>query len=74
VELLARPFRSEVFDFADNAYFESLFSFGEELSNMKEFRQSKKARGLRDAVYINRTYFGLYNILHDLKAKIRTVY
>jgi predicted unusual protein kinase regulating ubiquinone biosynthesis (AarF/ABC1/UbiB family) len=74
VELLSRPFRSEVFDFADNAYFETLFSFGEEISNMKELRQSKKARGIRDAVYINRTYFGLYNILHDLKAKIRTGY
>jgi predicted unusual protein kinase regulating ubiquinone biosynthesis (AarF/ABC1/UbiB family) len=74
VELLARPFRSGVFDFADNAYFETLFSFGEELSNMKELRQSKKARGVRDAVYINRTYFGLYSILHDLKAKIKTVY
>jgi predicted unusual protein kinase regulating ubiquinone biosynthesis (AarF/ABC1/UbiB family) len=74
VELLARPFRSEVFDFANKQYFETLFSFGEELSNMKELRQSKKARGLRDAVYINRTYFGLYSILHDLKAKIRTVY
>ena len=74
VELLARPFRSEVFDFADNAYFETLFSFGEEISNMKELRQSKKARGVRDAVYINRTYFGLYNLLHDLKAKIKTVY
>lgn len=72
VELLARPFRSEVFDFADNAYFETLFSYGEELTNMKELRQSKKARGLRDAIYINRTYFGLYNILHDLKAKVRT--
>jgi predicted unusual protein kinase regulating ubiquinone biosynthesis (AarF/ABC1/UbiB family) len=74
VELLARPFRSPVFDFADNAYFETLFSFGEELSNMKELRQSKRARGVRDAVYINRTYFGLYSILHDLKATIKTVY
>ncbi len=71
VALLARPFRSEVFDFADNAYFESMYAFGEELSTMKAFRQSKKPRGLRDAIYLNRTYFGLYNILHDLKAKIR---
>ena len=74
VELLARPFQSPVFDFADNTYFETLFSFGEELANMKELRQSKKARGLRDAVYINRTYFGLYNILHDLRASIKTNY
>jgi predicted unusual protein kinase regulating ubiquinone biosynthesis (AarF/ABC1/UbiB family) len=72
VELLARPFQSLTFDFADDAYFNTLFSFGEELTNMKELRQSKKARGVRDAVYINRTYFGLYNILHDLKATIHT--
>jgi predicted unusual protein kinase regulating ubiquinone biosynthesis (AarF/ABC1/UbiB family) len=74
VELLARPFRSTVFDFADKVYFQTLFSFGEELSNMKELRQSKKARGMRDAIYINRTYFGLYSILHDLKAKVKTNY
>jgi hypothetical protein len=39
---------------------------------MKELRQSKKARGVKDALYINRTYFGLYNILHDLKATVKT--
>ncbi len=71
VELLSRPFRSDEFDFSDKSYFEELYKFGEELSNMKELRQSKKARGVRDALYINRTYFGLYTILHDLKAKIR---
>jgi predicted unusual protein kinase regulating ubiquinone biosynthesis (AarF/ABC1/UbiB family) len=74
VALLAMPFREAVFDFSDDNYFETLYSFGEELSSMKELRNSKKARGLRDAVYINRTYFGLYNLLHDMKAKIRTVY
>ncbi|MEI9921685.1 MAG: AarF/ABC1/UbiB kinase family protein [Bacteroidota bacterium] len=71
VELLSRPFRSEVFDFSQKEYFETLYGFGEELTNMKELRQSKKARGVRDAIYLNKTYFGLYNILHDLKAKIK---
>jgi predicted unusual protein kinase regulating ubiquinone biosynthesis (AarF/ABC1/UbiB family) len=71
VELLSRPFQSEVFDFSQKEYFETLYGFGEELTNMKELRQSKKARGVRDAIYLNKTYFGLYNILHDLKAKIR---
>lgn len=70
LELLGRPFRSTSFDFSDAAYFESMFKFGEELSNMKELRESKKARGVKDALYINRTYFGLYTILHDLKATI----
>src|SRR5690606_23886585 len=71
VDLLGRPFRYDEFDFADDAYFEALYGFGEELSNLKELRQSRKPRGVRDAIYVNRTYFGLYTILHDLKAKVR---
>ena len=74
VELLARPFHSETFDFSNDDYFNELFSFGEKLANMKELRESKKARGVGEAIYINRTYFGLYNILHDLKAKVKTGY
>jgi predicted unusual protein kinase regulating ubiquinone biosynthesis (AarF/ABC1/UbiB family) len=74
VELLSRPFRSHRFDFADKAYFQTIFEFGEKLSSMKELRESKKARGVRDALYINRTYFGLYNLLHDLRAEVNTGY
>jgi predicted unusual protein kinase regulating ubiquinone biosynthesis (AarF/ABC1/UbiB family) len=74
VVLLSKPFRSATFDFADKAYFDSIFAFGEEISGMKELRKSKKARGVKDALYINRTYFGLYNILHDLKATVNTGY
>jgi len=72
IELLGRPFRTPDFDFSDKLYFKSIFQFGEELSGMKELRDSKKARGAKHALYINRTYFGLYNLLHDLKAKINT--
>jgi predicted unusual protein kinase regulating ubiquinone biosynthesis (AarF/ABC1/UbiB family) len=71
VDLLVRPFKSDTFDFSDKTYFETMFKFGEELSNMKELRHSKRPRGVRDAIYINRTYFGLYSILHDLKATIK---
>ncbi|MCB0488827.1 MAG: AarF/UbiB family protein [Cyclobacteriaceae bacterium] len=72
VELLGRPFRSATFDFSDANYFKSLYAFGEALSGMKEFRNSKKARGVKDALYINRTYFGLYNLLHELGATVET--
>ncbi|HEX6893388.1 MAG TPA: AarF/UbiB family protein [Chryseolinea sp.] len=74
VELLGRPFHTRQFDFSNKDYFEELYSFGEKLSMMKELRESKKPRGVRDAIYINRTYFGLYTILHELKATIKTVY
>jgi len=74
VELLSRPFRTESFDFSNDGYFQELFSFGESLANMKELRESKKARGVGEAIYINRTYFGLYTILHDLGATVKTGY
>ena len=72
IELLGRPFKSSSFDFADNSYFESLYAFGESISKMKEFRDSKRARGVKDALYINRTYFGIYNLLNEMGAKVKT--
>jgi predicted unusual protein kinase regulating ubiquinone biosynthesis (AarF/ABC1/UbiB family) len=72
IELLGRPFRTPEFDFADNVYFGEIFKFGERLTNMKELRESKKARGAKHAIYINRTYFGLYNLLNELKANVNT--
>jgi len=72
VELLGRPFRTPKFDFAEKSYFTSLYQFGEEIGSMKAFRESKKARGVKDALYINRTYYGLYSLLHELKAEVDT--
>lgn len=72
VELLARPFTVESFDFADDEYFNTLYSYGEKIASMKEIRDSKKVRGLRDALYLNRTYFGLYSLLHELRVTVKT--
>jgi predicted unusual protein kinase regulating ubiquinone biosynthesis (AarF/ABC1/UbiB family) len=72
VRLLGKPFHQEVFDFGDDAYFREIFETGERVSRMKEVRDSRTARGPSDALYINRTYFGLYNILNQLKARVRT--
>ncbi len=72
VELLGRPFRTPRFDFSEKTYFEELYKFGEEIGKMKAFRESKRARGVKDALYINRTYYGLYNLLHELKAEVDT--
>lgn len=70
--LLGQPFHQDEFDFGDDAYFQQIFQMGETISESKKFRESDKARGARDGLYINRTYFGLYNILNELKAKVRT--
>lgn len=71
-ELLARPFFQEEFDFADKAYFEIIFSQAERFSNDKILRKANAARGPRDAIYLNRTYFGLYTLLNQLGARVKT--
>lgn len=71
IKLLCLPFHTETFDFADDAYFASLYAYGEEATQNKELRNTAP-RGTPHAIYMNRTYFGLFNILHELKANIRT--
>jgi predicted unusual protein kinase regulating ubiquinone biosynthesis (AarF/ABC1/UbiB family) len=69
-ELLTRPFQTDTFDFGDDTYFDEIYELGENLSKMKEVRESRVARGSRHTLYINRTYFGLYSLLNQLKANI----
>lgn len=72
IDMLTRPFTLEEFDFGNEAYFEEIYAYMDYLYNLKEVRDSKVARGSRHSLYINRTYFGLYSILSDLKAKVIT--
>lgn len=72
MDLLVYPFTNETFDFADEEYFDRIYKKGEELSKSKDIRKGGKARGSRHILFINRTYFGLFSILHELKAEIRT--
>ena len=72
MDLLVYPFTNETFDFADEAYFDRIYKKGEELTKSKEIRKGGKARGSRHILFINRTYFGLFSILHELKAEIKT--
>ncbi len=72
MQLLGSPFHNETFNFADESYFQKIFKLGEFISNQKEFKNSKHPRGSRHGLYINRTYFGLYNLLHDLGAEVKT--
>jgi len=72
VDLLTLPFTQDQFDFGDETYFKEIYAYTDYVSNLKEVRNSKVARGSRHSLYINRTYFGLYSILSDLKAKVKT--
>lgn len=72
ISLLGKPFHVEKFDFADNQFFEQIFKLGDKISNDKMFRKSRQARGSRHGLYVNRTYFGLYNLLNQLEAEVDT--
>jgi predicted unusual protein kinase regulating ubiquinone biosynthesis (AarF/ABC1/UbiB family) len=72
IGLLGRPFFEGHFDFGQDGYFDEIYAFGEKLANMKELKESKVARGSKDSLYINRTYYGLYSILNQLKAQVNT--
>jgi len=72
IELLARPFAQPVFDFGDKAYFAAIHALGDEVSSDKQFRKSNAARGSQHGIYINRTYFGLYNMLHQIGARVKS--
>jgi len=70
--LLSTPFKEGSFDFGNNAYIDEIYALGEEVSKMDEIKKSKEGRGSQHALYINRTYFGLYSILNVLGAKVNT--
>jgi predicted unusual protein kinase regulating ubiquinone biosynthesis (AarF/ABC1/UbiB family) len=72
ISLLGKPFHVDTFDFANDDYFEQIFKLGDRISNDKMFRKSRQARGSRHGLYINRTYFGIYNLLNQLEANIKT--
>jgi predicted unusual protein kinase regulating ubiquinone biosynthesis (AarF/ABC1/UbiB family) len=69
---LAQPHLQETFDFGNDAYINSIYQMAEELSNNKELREGGDGRGSRHALYVNRTMFGLYSMLNQLKANIHT--
>ncbi|MGA0558703.1 ABC1 kinase family protein [Larkinella sp. VNQ87] len=72
IVLLGKPFATQTFDFGDNSYFDTVYAFAEDLANIPELKNSKVARGSQHGLYINRTYFGLYSMLNELKANIVT--
>lgn len=72
IALLGTPFHVEKFDFSDNDFFNQIFQLGDRIANDKMFRKSNQARGSRHGLYVNRTYFGIYNLLNQLQAEVVT--
>jgi predicted unusual protein kinase regulating ubiquinone biosynthesis (AarF/ABC1/UbiB family) len=72
IELLALPFHSDEFDFGGDEFFAKIYGLSERYSKDKTLKSAGGARGPKDGIYLNRTYFGIYSILNRLGAKIST--
>jgi predicted unusual protein kinase regulating ubiquinone biosynthesis (AarF/ABC1/UbiB family) len=70
LSLFTAPFQKEEFDFANEGFWTSVTSLSEKYSKDQELRKMNGNRGSKHFLYINRTFFGLYNLLHDLGATV----
>jgi len=69
LSLFTQPFHEEIFDFSDGNFFKQIAELGEKYSKNTELKKMNGNRGSKHFIYINRTFFGLYNLMFDLKAK-----
>ena len=77
LSLFTQPFQTETFDFSDGVFFSKIAELGAKYAKSTELKDMNGNRGSKHFIYINRTFFGLYNLMHDLKAKninIKTYY
>ncbi|MFH6969108.1 ABC1 kinase family protein [Flavobacterium sp. FlaQc-28] len=70
LSLFTKPFQNETFDFADETFFNSIAELGKRFSEDTNLKKMNGNRGSKHFIYMNRTFFGLYNLMFDLKAKI----
>ena len=69
LSLFTKPFHAEIFDFSNGEFFGKIAELGEKYSKNTELRKMNGNRGSKHFIYINRTFFGLYNLMFDIKAK-----
>ena len=70
LRLFTLPFQGEHFDFSDPVFWNEIASLSQEFTEDQEWRKMNGNRGSEHFIYINRTFFGLYSLLFDLKAKV----
>ncbi|WP_167597808.1 ABC1 kinase family protein [Leeuwenhoekiella sp. ZYFB001] len=71
LSLFTKPFHLETFDFSDESFFAQIADLSDKYSKDTQLRKMNGNRGSKHFLYINRTFFGLYNLMHDLGAKIK---
>lgn len=68
LSLFMVPFNQEYFDFSDKEFFGKIAEMGEAYTKKSELRKYNANRGATHFIYVNRTNFGFYNLMHMLQA------
>ena len=63
------PLKYEIFDFSDVNYFNRVYGLADKFGNDSRAKKFNSNRGSKHFIYTNRTFFGLYSLLHELGAK-----
>ncbi len=69
--LFTAPLNEEEFDFGADDFWNKIAALGQQFTNDTELRKMNGNRGSKHFLYMNRTFFGLFNLLHDLKARVK---
>mgnify|MGYP001160200998 FL=1 len=72
IKILTLPFSKKEFDFGNELFWGEINSLSETLSSDRQLRKMNGNRGSKHFIYMNRTFFGLYTLLYDLKAIVNT--
>lgn len=68
--LFTSPFNEEQFDFGADDFWTKIADLSQRYAKDSQIRKMNGNRGSKHFLYMNRTFFGLYNLLHDLKANV----
>ncbi len=72
LSIFTAPFNEANFDFGDPVFWGRIAALSKQYAKNEQLRKMDAGRGSRHFLYINRTFFGLYNMLHDLRARVAT--
>lgn len=69
LECFTQPFQNDTFDFSDMTLFAKISEFGEQYLKKASLMKMNANRGSKHIIYMNRTFFGLFSLMFDLKAE-----
>ncbi|MGV3697352.1 ABC1 kinase family protein [Flavobacterium sp.] len=69
--IFTKPIHQDEFDFSEATFFDEVAALSDKFANDKQLRKMNGNRGSKHFIYVNRTFFGLYSLMFDLKAKVK---